>query len=486
MSRTNPSRVARPALLCAAAALLLAGCPGPASHTPPQSDRAAKPSQPLTVLIVDDAELGQAVAREWRSRTEEDLKIEPVTAAQLAAAHRLPGDAIIFPSGLLGYLAERELILPIEPAALEEPAFDHRDIFELLRRQEMRWGNRTFAAPLGSPQLLLAYRADIFAKLGLSPPADWKSYQELVVRLADRSLAGESASADQPWQSTIEPLADGWAGQMLLARAAPYALHRDQVSPLFQYDSLTPLIDQAPYVRALEELKAAAAAGSFADRRMTPAEAMTALRAGSCAMAICWPAANNRDSKIDGLVGSREIRFAPLPGSRQAYRFATKTWEPRAADESPHVPLLSVAGRLAAVTSSTAVPSRAQSLVLWLAGREVSSLVAPHAASTTLFRHSQVASAARWTGNLPADAAQHYGNVVAQTLTLPRAFPALRLPGREQYLAALDTAVHDAIRGGDSQAALAKARERWQEITKQLGAASQKKANARSLGEEGH
>jgi multiple sugar transport system substrate-binding protein len=203
-------------------------------------------------------------------------------------------------------------------------------------------------------------------------------------------------------------------------------------------------------------------------------------------MAICWPAVNSRDSGVVDGAGNREIRFAPLPGSREAYRFATKTWEPRAADESPHVPLLSVAGRLAAITSSTAVPARAQSLVLWLAGREVSSVVAPQAASTTLFRQSQVASAGRWTGNLPADAAQHYGNLVAKTLTLPRAFPGLRLPGREQYVAALDTAVHDAIgKGGDPRTALAKARERWQQITEQLGAASQKKANARSLGEDG-
>ncbi|MGW8258068.1 MAG: hypothetical protein ACWGMZ_11320, partial [Thermoguttaceae bacterium] len=48
-----------------------------------------------------------------------------------------------------------------------------------------------------------------------------------------------------------------WAGQVLLARAAPYLKHRDNYSSLFRIDTMAPLIDSEPMIRALKELVAA-------------------------------------------------------------------------------------------------------------------------------------------------------------------------------------------------------------------------------------
>src|SRR6185312_11084629 len=103
----------------------------------------------------------------------------------------------------IGQLAERGLIVPLADSSLEDADFNYRDIFDHIRLREMRWGNRTLAAPLGSPQLLLAYRPDLFDKAGLSPPADWPAYQEALTRLADRAALGDLAlAADQPWRAT--------------------------------------------------------------------------------------------------------------------------------------------------------------------------------------------------------------------------------------------------------------------------------------------
>ena len=52
----------------------------------------------------------------------------------------------------------------------------------------MKWGNRTVAVPLGSPQLLLAYRIDIFERLGLTPPVDWAEYQQAIKELDASSV----------------------------------------------------------------------------------------------------------------------------------------------------------------------------------------------------------------------------------------------------------------------------------------------------------
>jgi multiple sugar transport system substrate-binding protein len=465
---------------------LFLGCqPRPQPKTPASAPAA---NAPLSLLVIDDPQLGQAIAREWRSRTEQDLVVQSATLEEVAAAHRLPGDAIIFPTGLTGQLVERDLIQPLDSAALDEPTFDFRDIFDHIRLREMKWGNRTVAVPLGSPQLLLAYRIDIFEKLGLSPPADWTQFQQVVDRLADRAALAEFApSSDQPWRAAVEPLADGWAGQLLLARAAAYSLHRDQISPLFAFDSLAPLIDQPPYVTALEELTSAAKAGGFADQRLTPMQAMEELQAGRCAIAIGWPAphAPQGDSAAADALPVR-IGFAKLPGAAKAYRFATKKWETRGEEDIPHVPLLAVSGRMAAVTTSTADQRRAQGFVIWLAGREVGSAISPQSQATTMFRTSQLAEARRWVGALPPDAANQYATALAETMALPRAHPGVRLPGRMEYLAALDKAVEAAVNGDQPpREALVKAAAKWREITEKIGLAEQRRANARSFGQEG-
>jgi ABC-type glycerol-3-phosphate transport system substrate-binding protein len=467
--------------------LAVAGCPAANKTATPSSGASAKAAQPLTLIVVDDPELAKAIAREWRSRTEENLTVRDASSTEIAAASRLPGDAVIFPAGLIGQLAERSLIAPLDAAAIEGADFNYRDIFDQIRLREMKWGNRTFAMPLGSPQLLLAYRADLFEKLGLAPPTDWAEYHAILRRLADRSALGDLAPpADMTWRSAVEPLADGFAGQLLLARAAAYALHREQVSPLFRIDTMQPLIDQPPYVKALEELAAAAKASDFADQRITPQQALEELRAGRCAMALGWPAPEVGSGSEKGQESPRKIAFALLPGAVQAYRFATRRWDERGGDESPQMPLLSISGRMAGVSSSAPDPRRAQGFVVWLAGREVSEQMSPHSPATTLFRSAQIASSRRWTGTFAPEASRQYAETLAMALNLPRAFPGLTLPGRLDYLAALDDAVQQAVEGNKSaREALAEVASRWSEITERLGTDAQRQANVRSLGQDG-
>lgn len=470
----------RTALRCGAAlaATGLTGCPAKA---PPQPPPKAAATQPLVLLVADDPALGQAIAREWLGRTEEALTVRNISAAELATASRLPGDLVVFAGGLIGHLAEQNLILPFENETLESPDFKLRDIFDLVRLREMRWGQRTLAVPLGSPQLLLAYRADVFQHLNLEPPADWAAYQQAIAQLGDRTKLGDLAfAADQPWQPASEPLAEGWAGQLLLARAAAYALHRDHISPLFRFDTLAPLIADPPFVRALRELVAAAQGAGFSQRRLAPAEAFTELRLGRCAMALAWPPPNLPEAKSNF---DAQLAFTLLPGSSEVYRSATRVWEQRTSDQSPHVPLLSTWGRMAAVCAGSSDPRRAQGFAMWLAGREASASVAARSAATTLFRNSQIVSSGRWTGPLPPNQSRQYAEVLGQTLILTQAFPGLTLPGRLDYLATLDQAVYSALAGQSAAESLAAAAKRWQEITEQFGADQQKRANGRSLGQ---
>jgi multiple sugar transport system substrate-binding protein len=322
--------------------------------------------------------------------------------------------------------------------------------------------------------LLLVYRRDVFDRLSLQPPTTWQEYQTLVER-----LAGDDKDGQQQLAATVEPLADGWAGQMLLARAAAYVTHRDQVSPLFHYTTLEPLITSPPYVRALNELVAARRAAPGGER-LSPAGALAEIYAGRAAMAITWPTSENGTGEPSML----PLEFSMLPGASEAFSFGTSRWEPRSEAEETHVPLLAVSGRLGAVTSTAADLREAQTLLVWMAGREISPLVSPVSSGTAPFRQSHLPEARRWTSGLDAVASRNYAAALQQSTSLQR-FLSLRLPGRDKYLAALDAAVVAALDGDKTpEEALAAASVKWQEITAAQGLDRQRRALRRDLGQE--
>jgi multiple sugar transport system substrate-binding protein len=484
----------RPTFLRFACALLfpvLVGCPADSPATKggkPAAD--SRPVEPLKVLVVDDPALGEAIAREWRSRTEGELTVENYTSQRLMAANRLPGDIVVFAVGDIGSLAERGLILPLEDEAFATEEYDRRDIFDQVRLRDVGWGNRTFAAPLGSPQLLVVYRSDIFDQLGLTPPQTWDEYEQVAKALASKRSETSLVPA-------IEPLAPGWAGQMLLARAAPYVTHRDQVSPLLHYSTLEPLITTPPYVKALKQMTAVHqlsfpamggesesgedAGATSHPSRPTPSQVMDALGAGEAAMGLCWPAPGPTSDPPYAV----QLGFALTPGSHDVYDFARVQWEPREMGEQPTVSLLAVAGRLAAVTTSSSDPQGAQNVVGWLASRDVSPVISPTSSATTLFRASQLPDARRWTARLDAETAGKYGEMVQQATSRERRHISLRIPGRHEYLAALDEAVESALRRDQTaEEALAQAATTWQAITDKYGRDAQKRALRRDLGQE--
>lgn len=458
-------------------ALLIAGCE---EQTPEQSLPApAAPPVKLRVLVVEDPELGEAIQREWHSRTENDVAIASVSKAELVSASRLPGDVVVFPSSLLGQLVERNLIRPLGEPLLASESVALLDILPITRRDEITWGQETYALPLGSSQLVLAYRSDLLARLNLAVPATWEDYQAAVSKLADRSLLGEAAPPeDQPWRAAAEPMGAGFGGSLLLARAAAYANHRDQATPLFDTTKLEPLIDRPPYVRALTEL-AASKPESGLPPVASPQDAMSELLSGRCGMALCWPSGEPLASET---TKTPPIGFAELPSSRAVFNFRSGRWEERWAGEDQHVPFVGTSGRFASVTASTGQVAAAEGLVGWLSGSEVSSRVATRSSGTTLFRASHRSQLGHWVGNLPADAAEQYFDVVRQSQSRARSMNTVRLPGADRYLAALDAAVQrTTVEGQDPKASLEQAAEDWRKITADIGIAAQGTAIRRSL-----
>lgn len=459
------------------ASSLVPGCNlGSAPPPPPNPTPPAK----LRVLVVDDPALGTAIQREWLAHTENELEVINLSAEQAARSQHLPADVAIYDPVFLGQFASADLLLPIDETALATGEYDREDVFPLSRTQEVTWGRRAFAAPLGSPQFVLFYRTDLLKQHQLQPPRTWQEYATIVEKFAERP-AGIGDETPR-WQATAEPLAPGWGGRLLLARAAASALHRDQLSPLWHLENFEPLITSPPWVRALEQLVADNRRGNPDPELLTPAGCYARFLAGECALAITWPYTLPDD--FLPRIGREQIGMTLLPGSSEVYHPQAGRWEPLGEEESPHVPLLGMTGRVVSVTRASPQPRLATRFVAWLTGPTISGRIAPLSPATTVFRCSHFQNSGSWQAPQALhDQLATYGELLNSVQSAPRRFQMPRIPGQLEYLASLDAAVVAAVKEERTpQEALQQAAEKWQEITRKRGVASQQRALRRSLG----
>ncbi len=456
----------------------------------PEVAPAAIPQGPgeVKLLVVDDPEMCAAIEQlraEWKARTGTSIAISQASSADLISAESLAEqpDAVIYPSRLLGTLAERKWIAPLPADFTGNRELAWSDTFELLQIAETNWSKTPHAVPFGSPVLTCYYRPDLLESQRKSPPRSWQEYHDQADVLGRREDLGAAAPpAGAVWYGSLQPLADGWAGRVLLARAAPYSKHRDHYSTYFEIETMEPLIAGAGFVRALEELVADARLGPPNQIEMDADTVRREFLAGHAAFALTWP--GHAGTKGEAHEKPVSTGFAELPGSPVVYHFAHKSWEKRQTDESWQVPLLGSAGRLGSIATKGAEPAGAFQVLAWLAGREWGPKVSSASPATTLYRRSQIRNPQPWLDpGTDAAAAQAYATSVHDALNRQQYLLAPRIPGEAQYMEALDAAVHATLRQEKSAAdALNEAAQKWQAITESLGIDAQKSAYRSSLG----
>lgn len=492
MIRTAPLGIVAPASWLVAFLLLplalLVGCQpnDSASKTPPKAGLAPAGTA-FRLVVVDDPPLAAALNQlrgEWTSQSGYALEVEEKSAADLASAESLQADGVLCAPAQMGPLAEQEQILPVPEPLVRDPKSGWSDVFPLLRSQELTWAGKPVAIPFGSPVLVCYYRADLLEKLGRKPPKTWTEYNRLAALLSERKNLGDAApAAGEPWQGALEPLAPGWAGMTLLARAASYASYRSNFSVLFNIATMEPLVDGPPFVRALEEAVAAVGTGEVPPLQLDPRGVRQAFWQGQCGLALSWPTAADPVTATPG--EPFRVGFVALPGAPEVYNISDKAWERRRESEDTRVPLLAMTGRVGVVPKTAPWAETSFQLLLWLSQQGGAPLSATSPA-TTLFRSSQTKMPSTWVEKpIPITAAADYAELMAETLEREQRLSVVRITGRDEYLAALDEAVQRAVRGDlKPQEALQQAAARWREITQRLGVDSQQKAYQASLGME--
>jgi len=471
-------RYVRPLLLLLV--MMFVGCSGAETPAPVEDVEATDLNVTVRMLVVDDPELAEVIDRQWQARAANKLEVTQAKSEDIRGKRSLDADVVIYPAGMLGELAEFNLISPIPSSTLESAELARADLLKLARIEEVTWGEDVYAISFGSPQFCLLYRRDLFRQLNLKPPTTWAEYQQLAEVLSDRSALGDAAPPEgKPWRGTIEPLASGWAGQMMLARAAAYARDPSRYSALFDFSTLEPEIASEPFVRALKEL-AITNAGSNEAELFTPATALQSFMSGESAMAICWPTAAMEPVESPP---TAEFGMAPLPGSEQVFHARTGTWRSKEDRSLYRVPLLGVAGRYGSIVRGTRRARAAGKTLAILTSQEWSTDISTKSPAATLFRTSHLGQTEAWLPASLASAADDYVETIAENQHARVLLFSPRIPGRNEYLAALDEAVQAVLSEQEAPpAALAQVDKKWRAITEQYGSKEQRNAYKRSLG----
>ena len=147
------------------------------------------------------------------------------------------------------------------------------------------------------------------------------------------------------------------------------------------------------------------------------------------------------------------------------------------------MPLLGWGDRLAAVAASSHNAASAFQLLAWLAAPEASSQIARDAGGTMPVRRSLASSPAWHDPKLTADQRADLAKSLSAALNRSTFLMVPRIPGIDQYMAALDDAVEAAVsKDIDAAVALRNAAEQWEKITDTHGREHQRQAYLKHLG----
>lgn len=468
------------------AVLLLAasaGCP----EKEPDKPTGPPPGTVFRVLIVDDAVPADdlaALRAEWHDQSGWNLEIveaERSTWRDQATAV----DIAILPAPLLGGAIESDLVQPFPESFTESEAWS--GMFDQLKTKVALWDGRPAAIPLSGPVFSCYVRKDVLDKLGLQPPRTWNEVAAVVVAFNKAKQQGAEGLPDYPIAC---PLAENWAGRWFLARSAAYVAHPDNFSAWIRFSDAEPLLETEACLITLQQLIAEVAKSPDQCLTMTPEDVRRAFWSGECLLAFTWPGVKSpaeqsaEESTETPAEEASDVvaELIDLPGAEIVYNANKKQWEPRGIRQ---VTLLGELGAVAALSASAKSPEAACRLIAWLASDARIDDITGKSLEGSPVRRSAKPGPGLWVEDEWAGQSFDY---IAHLETAYRvdhpSVMTLRIPHRDEYLAALDEAVRAAVAGDlPPDAALRQAAETWRSITEQVDPARQSSAYMRSLGE---
>jgi multiple sugar transport system substrate-binding protein len=458
-------------LLPAFALLLvfLAVAGGCSNATAPMQDQAASVAPPdapdaLTVMMIDEAVLGDLIARHWFAETGGTITILNKNSAEVADPNfELPRDvdALIYPTGMLGDLESRKMLVPFSRKTWLSEEYNKDELLRIFRTSIPRHHNETWGVPLGGPMFTVVFDQSLADSLPAGVPNNWLQFLELVEK--------KRSAPDSDFKFRM-PLAKGWAAQVLLLRAAPLIRSRGRLSTVFERSNMQPLIHSTPFLLALHDIQALMGEDT-SQLQLTPAELFSEIAQGQTTMGFTWPAPPAVDDAEEQAAHPVvELGFASLPGTSQWYDLRSNRWMQRSESEATHYDLYGFSGLIGSAAANSRNVEGVFSFLAWLGNKSTPLRTLVYSPLSGPFRASHLGNPSLW-GNplLTDDGARRFADVVSANhqRDLILMFP--RIPHRDEYLMILDDSVREFLSGNcTAEECLENVANRWNELTDQL------------------
>ena len=469
-------------LLIAGLLIGLTGCPQSGEEQSQEDKLTVAPPDPLKLLVVGDTEIGPRLVRQWKAHQEGELSVENKTQAEWIKDGFPIGegtDLVIYPTLMLGELAEAKKISKLEYAVWNSDEVDKDSWLSHYRRTLTRYGNEPYAVPLGNPHFTMLYNWAKFSSLGqTSDDSSSESEYRSPADLALPETWEELETALKKLDAKLDlPLAEGWAGHAFISRIASNVRTRGSFSFLFDRSTMEPLIEQQPFIDALEQLKRM---GSERSLKLNPSDVFQLAANGDAVAAMSWPS-----SEVEFKMAERDsLVVAKVPGSKNIYDFRRSTWKERLSDEEICVDGLGFGGLVASRVTGTRHEDTATNFIKWVSGKRIVLKTAAQSPQTGPVRASHLGDLSGWAGEaVPLEVLEDYAAEVRRIhdRKLVVVFP--RIPGSNRYYSAFDQGVRAAISGEEEPAeAMGKVAKAWNQITQSLGRRKQVIAMQRESG----
>jgi hypothetical protein len=405
------------------------GCSEPAApiNTAPEEPASPRAEVRLTVLVVDDAEIAQGIrllAGEWNERSGGQLEVKTATLSELLGADKLTADVVLFPSRQLGALVARKWLRPLRQNIQDDSQVGFSALLPTVREQCLPLGTQVWGLSLGEQPVLMAWHGDIPKTL----PTTW----EEVDRLAGPSDGSFPLAAE------------------FLARVVAATPKGERASLLFDPATMDACLTQPQFVHSLEQMQAA--------RQRSKTSAALSFQ-------VSTP-----PQDWEGVSG-----LTPLPPTEQVFQASRNRWE-KAEDTAPPL-VLGFDGRMASVTQASRNAASAFKLLAWLCGGETGEKLSQRSHHALWFKTTQAAQAQKW---FPDKIDQNHLSAVVRLMESREAYLLPRLPGIDDYLQAMNTALSDTEKPPTE--ILNAVQRKWDDLTDSLGRESQLAAYRLHLG----
>lgn len=448
---------------------------------------------PCRLLIVGESGFSENLQRQWSARNDSPLTIDRLSRAELAERDFQIDpevDVAIYPSDLMIELISRRSIEELPAAVYESDTFDKRSLLTHYRKSGIRYDSKTWAVPCGGPMLVQLTRPQVLEEADLNPPGDWPQLVRIAQRLTESADAQASDSGSIGRRVSV-PLAAGSAAHVFLAASASTARQPGRLSTVFERRTMRPLIATAPFIAALDHLKALAMANANCIN-MNQADVYFSVLAGESAIGITSPGQGfdaspapqeQTRSESTGSESTGSISCSMVPGADEFFDAEASRWIQHSADGPLTVNYHGMPGWLASETAGSRRHRAAEQFLLWIGEPMIGELVFSKQPGSGPVRHGQLDRIEHWlpgtkaTGGPAAEGtgggnglAMQYADTLraASEQPLILTFPTIRR--QAEYIRLLDEGVRACIEEEkDSEESLKQIVSQWDALTEQIG-----------------